>query len=145
MPNLAPCTPHQPNLLANTSFIMRMCFWLVFVSDFPVGSHQRSQPILFSIFIPLKLQRDNTPPHTFRLSCISSLKPLPPSMLTLNGLLYAPVKQRSPNIDSTSLSLFFHCSICPPKTIGEHSPHTFRPGLASSPMRSLRRHQLLVD
>ena len=62
-----PCAPHQSNLLAYTSFAARACFWLVVVFDFPVRSHLRPQPILFSIFyspsIHRSVRRYNNPPH----------------------------------------------------------------------------------
>jgi hypothetical protein len=103
-----PCALHQSNLLTYTSFIVRECFWLIVVFDFPVRSHLRTQPILFSIFIPLQFAaqyKDTTPPQHIppRSHLLSDTPPLrgPQENMSFFQIASGPI-----------LSISFHLKVC---------------------------------
>ncbi len=63
--------------------------------------------------------------------------PLPPSMPTFGWLLCPPIKRWPSKAKGPPILLFFSPMNIPPQTKGNRPPHTFRPGLASSPMHPL--------
>jgi hypothetical protein len=128
-----PCAPHLSNLLAYASFVARACFWLVFVFDFPVGSHLRPRPILFSIFYSAAQYEDTTPPHTFRPGHVSSLTPLPPSTPNFGWLLCPPIKRQPSKSKGPPISQLIFVDQFDDQSNNTASPHTFHPGRASSP------------
>jgi hypothetical protein len=81
--------------------------------------------------------KETTPPHTFRLGRLSSSMPLPLSTPTFGWLLCPPIKQQPSKAKGPPISLFFLSIDIPPQTMGNPPPHTFQPGLASSPMHPL--------
>ncbi len=57
-------------------------------------------------------------------------------MPTFGWLLCPSIKQRLSRAKGPPISLFFSLINIPPQTTGNRPPHTFRPGLASSPTHS---------
>ncbi len=81
--------------------------------------------------------KETTPPHTFHPGSLSSSMPLPPSMPIFGWLLCPPIKRRPSKAKGPPISLFFSSINIPPQTTGNRPPHTFQPGLPSSPMHPL--------
>ncbi len=64
--------------------------------------------------------------------------PLPPLMPTFGWLLCPLIKWQPSKAKGPPISQFFLLINIPPQTMGNRPPHTFRPGLTSSPTHPLR-------
>ncbi len=73
----------------------------------------------------------------FRPGRLSSSMPLPLLMPTFGWLLCPPIKQRPSKAKGPPISQFFLLINIPPQMTGNRPPHTFWPGLASSPTHPL--------
>ncbi len=123
-----------------TSFVAPACFWLVVVWFSLVGGRLRPRRIFVVVLFLRQFaapSKETTPPHTFRPGCPSSSMPLPPSMPTFGWLLCPSIKQQPSKAKGPSILVFFLSIKIPVQMTGNRPPHTFRPGLASSPTHLL--------
>jgi hypothetical protein len=133
-------SPRRSQPPSFTSIVAPACFWLVVVWFSFVGGRLRPRRIFVVMFFLRQFaapSEETTPPHRFRPDCLSSSIPLPPSMPTFGWLLCPPIKRRPSKAKGPPIYLFFSYINIPPQTTGNHPPHTFRPGLASSPTHPL--------
>jgi hypothetical protein len=124
------------HLLCRTGMLLVSCC-VIFICWRPSKATTYFHCHFFSSSIHHSRQRDNTPPHV-PSGCLSSSMPLPLSMPTFDWLLCPPIKLRPSKAKGPPISLFFLSINIPPQTMGNRPPHTFRPGLASSPMHPLK-------
>ncbi len=137
---LPPRYPRRLQLPSFTSYAAPACFWLVVVGFSFVGSRLRPQHNFCCCFFLCWFaapSKETTPPHTFRPGRLSSSMPLPTLMLTFGWLLCLPIKRWPSKAKGPPISLLFLLINIPPQTSGNHPPHTFPPGLASSPTHPL--------
>ncbi len=133
-------SPRRSQLPSFTSFVAPACFWLVVVWFSFVGGRLRPRRIFVVVLFLCWFaapSEETTPPHTFRPGRLSSLMTLPPSMLTFGWLLCPSIKQRPSKAKGPSILLFLLLIKIPVQTTDNRPPHTFRPGLASSPTHPL--------
>ena len=133
-------SPALPSAVATTLLHLLRCAGVllvgccvIFIRWRPSKATMYFRCLFFSSSIRRSKRRDNTPPHV-PPGRLSSSMPLPPSMPTFGWLLCPPIKRRPSKAKGPPISLFFLSINIPPQMPGNRPPHTFRPGLASSPM-----------
>jgi hypothetical protein len=133
-----PCSPVATpllHLLRCASVLLVGCC-VIFIRRWPSKATTYFCSHFFSVNLPLQGKRQHPPP-TFHPGRLSSSMPLPPLMPTFGWLLCPPIKRQPSKAKGPPISLFFSSINIPPQTTGNRPPHTFRPGLASSPTHPL--------